>query len=517
MREVPVNMLKPIAKLPVAVLHKSGIIILQANEELNDDVIATISDSGTDMVYFAEAGERIDELRRELTHVALPLTDLTPGESLTRSLYDNSGQLLLEEGTAIPSNFAASLQRRGMDTIYFRKPPEQIEPAVARSLRADIEKVHKGESDVAPKEVIEQLEKIELKMADADDLDAAKLEAKINGLDKIEIKPGKDPFEKQIKTAKERGPATEKEKRNFTNAIEESLADIKTIYTTLADGGGRSILPLIDKVATRALAGLIQNRELLMLCGTTDSPEEYLATHSLAMTVISVNIGTCLSYDAAQIKSLAYGAMLSDVGMLKVPKEIVSKNEKLSPSEYAEIKRHSAYGLDLLQSISSIPEEVPYVVYQSHERANGSGYPCGKKDVVVHPFARIVGASDIYTSVCAKRPYRDAKLPYEAMEQLVLMCGKRLLNPNIIKAFLKCNSMFPVGSFVRLSDGSGARVVAANPEDYMRPMLSLLTDTDNNSLTEPERLDLLENKDITVTQAIYRNDMAIPDDPMIGF
>lgn len=518
MREIKVDTLKPLPKLPVPVLHKSGIPLLQAGEEMNAAIVAAFKKAGLVTLFVPDPDEKLEVVQRNLTHVSMPIDQLTPGDKLNRTIFDDGGQLLLEEGTPVPKSFADSMRRRNIDKIYFRKPQEVIEPKAGRKLRAKIEELLKGETPkIADPKTLEEFGKIELKEANPDDLNEDAFRNKIDKLDKIDVTPQGEAFLESIRDTRKEGPASAEEKQAFSSAIDESLAMVAEIYTTLADSKGKVALPGIEDVATRAMAGMIQNRELLLLLGTGSSDAEYSANHSLAMTVIAVNVGTTLGYDAAQIKSLAYGAMLADVGMLKVPEHILNKSGKLTPSEYAEIKRHPSFGLDMLQRIQHIPEEVPYIVYQSHERANGTGYPCGKKDVVIHPFAKIVSVADIYTSVCSERPYREGKMPYEAMEQLVLMCGKRLLNADIVRAFLACNSMFPVGSFVRLSDGRAGRVVAANPENYMKPLISLLVSENGKPMSNPQRLDLLEHEDITVTQALNAGDLSIGDDPMIGF
>ncbi|MCX7934180.1 MAG: hypothetical protein N3A66_02850, partial [Planctomycetota bacterium] len=106
--------------------------------------------------------------------------------------------------------------------------------------------------------------------------------------------------------------------------------------------------------------------------------------------------------------------------------------------------------------------------------------------------------------------------PYEAMETIVLMCGKRYLNSQVVRGFLACNAMFPVGSYVRLADGRVARSIAANPEDYMRPLVAIIFDKDGRRLPECERLNLLEHKNLSVTQAISAKDLQI-EDLFLGF
>ncbi len=521
MRKIPVASLKPLGAVPATLLHPSGVPLFQPGEKLTSEGIDLLREAQADMVYFVDPHERVDEARMRLTHIPMEVSKLNPGDTLSRTVHDNQGRLLLEAGAAIPKNFGASLERRGIKTIYFQRPESELKTKAGRKARARIEMLLAGKpekQEVVDPKTLEDIQQIELEEAEADDLDARTFEKKLDKLGAIDYTPTGEAFADQVRDTRKTAPASAAEKKSFLYAAGESLDDIRTIFKNLQNGNPTSTLPTIDRVASRVLGGMIQNRELLMLCGTRPREGDYLAAHSLAMAVVSVNVGTTMGFNAAQIKSLAYGAILADVGLLRIPPNILDKTGHLTPREHAEIRRHPAYGLDLLQNVRRIPIEVPYIVYQSHERANGTGYPCGKKDVVIHPFAKIVSVADIYSSVCAERPYRGARTPYEAVEAVVLMCGKRELNAKVVRSFLACNAMFPVASFVRLSDGRVGRVVASNPEDYMKPVVAVIADAENRFLPAPERVDLLADDGLSVKEALGPADMPFPvQDAMIGF
>lgn len=518
MREIMLSELAPTPSAPLTLLHRSGQVLIKNGEPLSEEILALLKEREVTSVMALEANERLDEVRHALTHVQIDIQNLKTGDAIARAIYDTEGHLLLEAGAKIPASFAESLQRRGIHKIYYRRREEEINAKAGRELRAAIEKYLRGEVEMASPEVRDKIEKVEMPQASAEDLDAAKLAAKIDRLESLEVLPSADAFVDNVRDTRKLGPTSQAEKKTFSNVAAECLDDIRFIYKSLASDTTQNVLAVVERVANRVMSGLVRHRDLLLLCGTAADHrmEDYLYRHALAMAVVAANIGTAMRFGTAQVKAITYGALLADVGMLKVPQNILNKAGKLTPAEYAEVRRHPAFGLDILQSIPRIPAEVPYIVYQYHERSNGSGYPCGKKEVVIHTFARIVGVADIYTALCADRPYRLAKLPYEAMETIVLMCGKRLLNSQVVRGLLACNAMFPVGSYVRLADGRVARTIAANPEDYMRPLVAIIFNNAGQRLPECERLNLLEHKNISVTQALSPKDLQI-DDVFIGF
>jgi hypothetical protein len=103
------------------------------------------------------------------------------------------------------------------------------------------------------------------------------------------------------------------------------------------------------------------------------------------------------------------------------------------------------------------------------------------------------------------------------MEQLVQLCGKKMMNANIIRSFLSCNSLFPVGSFVVLSNNTIGRVVVANSKDYMKPIVSMIWDKDRKPLPEINRINLLENQEVHVAQAIDSSTLPLNGNLAIGF
>jgi HD-GYP domain-containing protein (c-di-GMP phosphodiesterase class II) len=177
-----------------------------------------------------------------------------------------------------------------------------------------------------------------------------------------------------------------------------------------------------------------------------------------------------------------------------------------------QIRRHPVYNLDMLQRLvgrrSGLASSIPIVAYQSHERDNGSGYPKGRNGRVIHDFAKILAVCDTYQALTSRRPWRAAMLPYLAMEQIVLMGARREVDPDVVRAILRYVSLFPIGSWVELSDGSVGRVVAANEGNFSRPAVCILY-RKGARLEKPERVNLVEQKGVEVTRPV-----PVPEDSL---
>jgi len=499
MREVGVHQLKAGILVRTPLLHRSGVPLVAPGQTLTRQVLDALRDASEATVYIVEPGERVEDARRQLVLAPVEVSDFTAGETLDESVYDREGRLLLEQGTSIPPSFAESLARRGIRRIFCRRPERELGLDTGRKLRERIETALSAAKSVTGE--MEALEALPLKLAAPEEVTEDRVAYAIDQAESLNVVPTGDTLTKELRDSNRLVMESAEEKSTFVELYQDALTQTRDLFQRL-QAGGKVEAGVVRRVAAQTVAGLIRNRELLMASAAITLPGTYLISHSVAVATIAINIACALGYSKAQVLAIGHGALLHDVGMLRVPPNLLTKTARLTNREWQEIWRHPAYGLDMLQRIAGIPEEVPFVVYQSHERNNGSGYPRGKRGKVIHTYARIVAVADVYNSICSARPYRPARTPYEAMEQLVLMCGQHKLDAKIVRAFLRCNSMFPVGSWVELTSADRARVVAATGEDYMRPVVSVVFDEQGRRVGAPRRVDLTQEPSLAVAKAL---------------
>ncbi len=117
-----------------------------------------------------------------------------------------------------------------------------------------------------------------------------------------------------------------------------------------------------------------------------------------------------------KFEEIARGYFLHDIGMLKIDKNIVSKKDKYTEKEFAEIKKHPIYGVEILEKELKIKSQIiKNIVLEHHERIDGSGYPFGKKNIST--FARICSMCDIFDALTSHREYKK-NLPQNTFDAL---------------------------------------------------------------------------------------------------
>lgn len=134
--------------------------------------------------------------------------------------------------------------------------------------------------------------------------------------------------------------------------------------------------------------------------------------HSKRVTSFSLRLARELSLDRVEMESLALGALLHDIGKIRVPDAILHKPGKLTPEQWSRMRNHPLYGQKILSGIEFL-EGASRVAAQHHEKWDGSGYPWGLAGKEIDRNARIFAVVDAYDAMTSDRVYR-AGLTYEA-------------------------------------------------------------------------------------------------------
>jgi len=140
--------------------------------------------------------------------------------------------------------------------------------------------------------------------------------------------------------------------------------------------------------------------------------------HSLNLCLMGTAFMLFMRKPDTECRALGLAGLLHDVGMTRIPMEILTKEEPLTPGERAEINQHPEIGYRLLSketSLTQVPNEVLRLTLEHHENADGSGYPQGLHLSRQHPLTRILRLLDTYNSLTGKRPYRATYKPFEAV------------------------------------------------------------------------------------------------------
>jgi PAS domain S-box-containing protein len=163
----------------------------------------------------------------------------------------------------------------------------------------------------------------------------------------------------------------------------------------------------------KALAGTIQAMAL-----TIEMRDPYTAGHQRRVGKLSCAIAREMELSAERVEAIQMAADIHDVGKIYIPAEILSKPGQLTEIEYSIIKTHPQVGYDILKSIE-FPWPLADIVYQHHERLNGTGYPNGLTGENILLEARIMCVADVVEAMSSHRPYRPAHGIDKALDEIL--------------------------------------------------------------------------------------------------
>ena len=325
---------------------------------------------------------------------------------------------------------------------------------------------------------------------------------------------GSEPAAKQVKKTKANAISLAEVQEN--NEVYRSYKDFIERLNEIFDdiGMGLSIESRsIDSISNRLIQTVRENRNSVIgfILGGEVSGFE-LAKSSINAAILSALIAIELKLPNHKVMKIVSGALLHDIGMLRLPKELVSKRGGLSEAEMLRMQAHPIYAHRIVTKELLYPEEVGFVVVQHHERWDGEGYPRKLMGDAIDIGARIVSVADAFEAMVSQKPYRNSMVGYQAMKNL-LSDNSRRFDPDVLKAFIQTMGIYPIGSIIVLNNSALARVVEVQGTAPLRPKIRILIDEKGNTLKqdEGEIIDLLKDKHLFIAKAVDPKDLVSKD------
>lgn len=191
---------------------------------------------------------------------------------------------------------------------------------------------------------------------------------------------------------------------------EQLISDLKAMRLKIAEleqshrgliQAEKSLSQNLEKL--RKAAGFIIN----VLAVAVEIHDPYIAGHHKRVTNLAKAIATRMNLSARVIDGICMAGQIHDIGKITVPFAMLGKIGRLSDAEYSVIKNHPEMGYQMLKDID-FDSPIALIVYQHHERMNGTGYPQGLKGEEILPQAKILAVADVVEAICTHRPYREA-------------------------------------------------------------------------------------------------------------
>jgi HD-GYP domain-containing protein (c-di-GMP phosphodiesterase class II) len=213
--------------------------------------------------------------------------------------------------------------------------------------------------------------------------------------------------------------------------------------------------------------------------------------HAMNVCTISSLIGFNMGLSQTQVKELAIGALMHDVG----------KIELITDDSSSDLKKHHTWrGFELLKNKREFSLLIAHVALQHHETLDGKGIPRKLDNEQIHIYAKIVTAANIFDNLLFNSEVGKRMLPHEACEYMMSLAGT-IIDHEVLIHFLRTVSVYPTGSSVRLSTKESGVVVGQHRGLPSRPIIRVAKQEFDNELKIIE-IDLAKHMTIFIDQVL---------------
>lgn len=266
----------------------------------------------------------------------------------------------------------------------------------------------------------------------------------------------------------------------------------------------KPILEWFDKLINELQMG---NDYLLSRAFHTESHvkgEDHIHRSMVNVAILSIRVGIGKKYNRSKLLDVGLVGFFHDIGLVKVL-DVVKKEDLLTDEDRSKINEHPRYSMEILEKIEDLSGAVIQGVYQSHERLDGSGYPAGLDNVEkISELARIVAIVDVFEALTHHRPYRKAMMPHDAIKYILETLGAKKFEEAVLKILIDQVGLYPVGSWVVLSNKEIGKVIGLNIGQPIRPKIRIFFQEDGNPVdsSEPMIIDLAQNPLLSIARPL---------------
>ena len=270
-------------------------------------------------------------------------------------------------------------------------------------------------------------------------------------------------------------------RRQLREQMLESVRDLLGSVRTSGVVPAREVKEVAQSIVTETLGhedaciALIRTREF--------SPDLY--DHSLSVGTLAVVLGRVIGFDEAQLRTLATAALLHDVGLLRLPKEILCAKDRRSGPHWDLYYSHPALGLELLKESSGIPPEVGQIVAEHHVTLDDKGFPRTISSNEISYHSRLIMVVDEYDELLTGQGDRPPLTVKDALGELYRRGERNRLDLQFVSQFINQVGIYPIYSLVELNTGERGIVTANSPENLLQPTILLIEDSNRKPFSEP--------------------------------
>lgn len=302
----------------------------------------------------------------------------------------------------------------------------------------------------------------------------------------------------QIRKAPETGSMDPKAQRKLDakNGYAKLAGSVGALTQSAHEGGKISF-----KQAKRAIQNIIDRMaddETAVLGLTTlRCHDQYTHNHSVNVSLLSMALANRAGYPKVELADLGLAALFHDMGKSTIPMEVLNKPGEFTDEDWVAMRNHPTEGvlsLSKMRGLTNLPGRMAAASFEHHMNLDFSGYPKLTVPWTLSLTGRILTIADCYDAMTSSRVYRREPMSPSKVLNMMLSKSGKAFDPVLLKLFVNCVGIIPIGSLVMLDTNELAVVLkpATDKADAERPFVRVITDPQGDSIDHGREIDLTE-------------------------
>jgi HD-GYP domain-containing protein (c-di-GMP phosphodiesterase class II) len=285
------------------------------------------------------------------------------------------------------------------------------------------------------------------------------------------------------------------------HAVSEVMDSAKMGQTLRLRKSKRVVQSMIDQL-------LAAEANLLGLT-TIRSHDEYTYHHSVNVCILSIAIGQRIGLSKSKLCDLGMAALFHDIGKSDIPLHILNKPGEFTSEEWETMQKHPLLGVKKLMRLKGLDALCARIItgaFEHHLNCDYSGYPkVPYKRMSL--YGKIISIADCYDGLTSSRVYSMIPEPPDRALKLMLAKTGKVYDPILMKVFINCVGIYPIGTLLLLNTRELAVVMENNPdpEKWNAPKARIITDRQGNELADGRLADLADPHNGTIVRTLDHN------------
>lgn len=293
--------------------------------------------------------------------------------------------------------------------------------------------------------------------------------------------------------------SSESESHTARKILLSANAVMKNMMTDIRLGKQVDV-EVVNPLAEKIMASVERNKDTLISLARIKTKDDYTFMHSVSVSALMITFARANDFDEATIREVAIGGLLHDIGKMITPNEILNKPGKLTDDEFVIMRNHVVESQELLKDRTDLSKNVTDVIFQHHEKIDGTGYPLkltGDQQSTIGKMSAIV---DIYDALTSVRIYKAAWEPCATLKKMMQWTDNHLDKEQMMR-FIRCVGIYPVGTLIEMDSGRIGVVLDQHESSLMQPIVRFMYKK-NSGYQLPKVVDLSKEKHDQIIGAV---------------